>query len=461
MRFSLVFPHTATDDPDAIPALARLTSYGRREDVDDADAAIAQMLGIAGAAAAPLAALGAGLDPGAAYVLRADPVTFVAGRDDVLLAGRVDDMTTDDAASLADTLNRHFASDGVAFHAPRADAWFATAREHVPVDTDALRPNEPIGAHLPRGAHAPRGGAGCRKCRCSCTSIPSTSGAKPRDSRLPPASGYRAAERCRCRASQPVHLRRAGRARRCRGRHRTPRAARASPSPRELRMRSRATGDALVVLATVDDDVERDWLSPSLAALERGTSTCGHDRPLEARARRITRQRAVVVATPGGARIVITLGAQGAASGQSEACRRRACRRWLARIYASRGYRERWRSSITRCARLPAVSPDARHRRTPAGRWQGHQREASASSSSPTYDADGSTRLRVGVRGLRASGSDGRLHRANRFEYGYGLTPEIVELGSAPSRGFIVTVGQRHRERGRRACSGRRATSTC
>jgi hypothetical protein len=41
---------------------------------------------------APLAALGAGFDSGAALVLRADPVTLIAGRDDVLLAGRVDDL---------------------------------------------------------------------------------------------------------------------------------------------------------------------------------------------------------------------------------------------------------------------------------------------------------------------------------------------------------------------------------
>jgi hypothetical protein len=155
MRFSLVFPHTLPVDAlDRIPALERIASYGRRDEVDDVEVAVMQMLGAAGAAAAPLAALGAGLDAGAAYVLRADPVNFVAGRDDVLLAGRVDDLSPGDAASLLKTLNDHFAEDGVAIQAPRANAWFATASGHVPVETDVLRPNEAIGPHLPRGAHA-------------------------------------------------------------------------------------------------------------------------------------------------------------------------------------------------------------------------------------------------------------------------------------------------------------------
>jgi len=153
MRFSLVFAHDlATDAMDRIAPLARIASYGRLEVVGDADAAVAQLLGVTGGMA-PFAALGAGLQARGAYVLRADPVTLVAGRDDVMLAGRVDDLESDEAASLVDTLNRHFAEDAIAFHAPRTDAWFVTARERVPVDTDALRPNEAIGTHLPRGAH--------------------------------------------------------------------------------------------------------------------------------------------------------------------------------------------------------------------------------------------------------------------------------------------------------------------
>ena len=42
------------------------------------------------------------------------------------------------------------------------------------------------------------------------------------------------------------------------------------------------------------------------------------------------------------------------------------------------------------------------------------------------YDADGATACAVGVRGLAAMGADVDFLVPNRFEYGYGLTPEIV-----------------------------------
>ncbi len=44
------------------------------------------------------------------------------------------------------------------------------------------------------------------------------------------------------------------------------------------------------------------------------------------------------------------------------------------------------------------------------------------------YDADGATACATGLRALRAFGADVRYIVPNRFEYGYGLTPEIVGL---------------------------------
>ena len=44
------------------------------------------------------------------------------------------------------------------------------------------------------------------------------------------------------------------------------------------------------------------------------------------------------------------------------------------------------------------------------------------------YDADGATACAVAVRGLRAFGAQVDFIVPNRFEYGYGLTPEIVQL---------------------------------
>ena len=44
------------------------------------------------------------------------------------------------------------------------------------------------------------------------------------------------------------------------------------------------------------------------------------------------------------------------------------------------------------------------------------------------YDADGATATAVAVRGLRSMGAQVGFLVPNRFEYGYGLTPEIVQL---------------------------------
>ncbi len=56
------------------------------------------------------------------------------------------------------------------------------------------------------------------------------------------------------------------------------------------------------------------------------------------------------------------------------------------------------------------------------------------------YDADGATACAVGVRGLRALGADVGFTVPNRFEYGYGLTPEIVAEAATSGPRLIVTV---------------------
>lgn len=57
------------------------------------------------------------------------------------------------------------------------------------------------------------------------------------------------------------------------------------------------------------------------------------------------------------------------------------------------------------------------------------------------YDADGATACAIGVRVLRALGAQVDYLVPNRFEYGYGLTPEIVRLAATLKRpDIIVTV---------------------
>lgn len=56
------------------------------------------------------------------------------------------------------------------------------------------------------------------------------------------------------------------------------------------------------------------------------------------------------------------------------------------------------------------------------------------------YDADGATATAVAVRGLRGMGANIDFLVPNRFEYGYGLTPEIVELAAERKPDIIITV---------------------
>ncbi|MES2366743.1 MAG: single-stranded-DNA-specific exonuclease RecJ [Pseudomonadota bacterium] len=56
------------------------------------------------------------------------------------------------------------------------------------------------------------------------------------------------------------------------------------------------------------------------------------------------------------------------------------------------------------------------------------------------YDADGATACAVALRGLGLLGGNADFLVPNRFEYGYGLTPEIVRLAAERHPDLIVTV---------------------
>jgi len=58
------------------------------------------------------------------------------------------------------------------------------------------------------------------------------------------------------------------------------------------------------------------------------------------------------------------------------------------------------------------------------------------------YDCDGATACAVAVRGLRALGASVDYVVPNRFEFGYGLTPEIVDLAAnrSPRPELLITV---------------------
>ncbi|MDO1509582.1 MULTISPECIES: single-stranded-DNA-specific exonuclease RecJ [unclassified Neisseria] len=56
------------------------------------------------------------------------------------------------------------------------------------------------------------------------------------------------------------------------------------------------------------------------------------------------------------------------------------------------------------------------------------------------YDADGATACAVGIKGLSAMGASVDFLVPNRFEHGYGLTPELAELAATQKVKLLVTV---------------------
>jgi len=57
------------------------------------------------------------------------------------------------------------------------------------------------------------------------------------------------------------------------------------------------------------------------------------------------------------------------------------------------------------------------------------------------FDADGATSCALAIRGLKSLGAtDIRYEVPNRFEYGYGLSPEIVEVAAKHNPDILITV---------------------
>ena len=110
----------------------------------------------------------------------------------------------------------------------------------------------------------------------------------------------------------------------------------------------------------------------------------------------------------------------------------------LARVYAARGIR----SAAELDHALSALPPPASLRGADAAarRLVEAIDRAERIVIVADYDADGATACAVGVRGLRALRADVDFIVPNRFEYGYGLTPEIVALAAERRPHLLVTV---------------------
>lgn len=169
MQLTLVVPglldlaetHPAPADAEGA-ALARLLASAPRPALRDGAIGVAcAALGIAKQRdwpVAPLLAVAAGLDPGDAYWLLAEPVTLLVGQRDVQLAAVVDDLSPDEATALLATLNSHFSGDGLRFIAAAPARWLVAATGGQQLTThpaeDAL--GAPIFPYLPAGPDAAR-----------------------------------------------------------------------------------------------------------------------------------------------------------------------------------------------------------------------------------------------------------------------------------------------------------------
>lgn len=166
MRFTFVVPGLASLDRATLAssrALARIASWSSaRAERRGWRAAALSALGVPQSdggrdvPAAPLAALGAGADPRGDFALSADPVSLVAGREDVAIAARVADLGAEGTRAIVDALDAHFARDGLTFAAPRPDAWFAFAHRRPDLRTTPLDAalGGAMSAHLPTGGDA-------------------------------------------------------------------------------------------------------------------------------------------------------------------------------------------------------------------------------------------------------------------------------------------------------------------
>jgi hypothetical protein len=160
LRITLVVPGLLALAPDALArnaTLSRIAALAMVTEETDLEHAILADASLQ-AAPAPLAALGAGVAVADRWVTRADPVSIVVGREDARLRDVVDDLSDAERATLLDLLGGHFSADGLAFAAPRADAWFASMRVEQQVDFVPVRRafDVPLRTLLPSGSDAAR-----------------------------------------------------------------------------------------------------------------------------------------------------------------------------------------------------------------------------------------------------------------------------------------------------------------
>jgi single-stranded-DNA-specific exonuclease len=111
----------------------------------------------------------------------------------------------------------------------------------------------------------------------------------------------------------------------------------------------------------------------------------------------------------------------------------------LARVYASRGVRTHDDLELGLDRLLPVGSLDGVE--VAADLIDAHLRRGSPIVVVGDFDCDGATASAIVVRALRRLGAEGASFLVpDRFKYGYGLTPGIVQLAAERKPGLLITV---------------------
>lgn len=143
----------------ALPALETLLARAQSSPLsaESLEAWLCGAFGVAEQAIAPVTLRAEGMEAGAAYWLRADPVHLQLQRDQLILQAEMP-LTVDEAAQLCASLNTHFAADGLRFFAPHPQRWYLQLDTAPEIDTVPLAQvaGKDAHAHLPQGADALR-----------------------------------------------------------------------------------------------------------------------------------------------------------------------------------------------------------------------------------------------------------------------------------------------------------------
>ena len=110
----------------------------------------------------------------------------------------------------------------------------------------------------------------------------------------------------------------------------------------------------------------------------------------------------------------------------------------LARLYAARGVTRREDVDHTLASLLPPAS--LKNAEAAASLLADAIKAGKRLLIVADYDCDGATACAVGVRALRSFGATVDYLVPNRFEYGYGLTPEIARLAAQKKPDLLITV---------------------